>query len=149
MTACTATQPNATTPPLGAASPAPPAIDPSVAAFLAANNASFELQEPPATVAVSAARALEIVAAQTKGPIREARVLFGLLHANLGAIAPPHAWLVLLVGPGFEPPLTAGFPPAPPSALASQARAANLFFVWAFVDSDRGTVLMSFGSGPP
>jgi hypothetical protein len=119
-----------------------------VATYLAANNGSFDLQDPPPDLAIPAARAVEIVAARTRGPIRKAEVLFGVLHMNLGTIPPPRVWLVLLVGPGFAP-LTDMTAPPPPAAAASAARAANLFFAWAFVDAQTGNVVVSFGSGPP
>src|SRR5438034_1056123 len=128
---------------------APPSIDPFVAAFLAANNATFDLQEPPADVAISAVRAIEIVASRTKGPIRKADAVFGVLHANLGAIAPPRAWLVVLVGPGFVP--QAGLPPSPSPnlAAASFAQAQNFYFVYAFVEATGGSMIMAGGSAPP
>src|SRR5437868_5867930 len=76
---------------------AAPSVDPFVANFLAANNATFQLQEPPRDVAISAVRAIDIVASQTQGPVKKADAVFGVLHASLGAIAPPQAWLVVLV----------------------------------------------------
>jgi hypothetical protein len=128
---------------------APASVDPFVASFLAANNSSFDLQQPPADVAISASRAIEIVASRTKGPIKKADAVFGVLHANLGAIAPPRAWLVVLVGPGLVP--QAGSPPSasPNVAAASFAQAQNLYFVYAFVDATGGSVIMSGGSSPP
>jgi hypothetical protein len=128
---------------------APPSVDPFVANFLAANNASFDLQTPPPDVAISAVRAMEIVASRTRGPIKRAEAVFGVLHANLGAIAPPRTWLVVLVGPGFVP--EPGSPPTPSQdpAAASAAQAQNLYFVYAFVDATNGRLLMSGGSGPP
>jgi hypothetical protein len=142
---------SSTAPPVSAAfaTVAPPSTDPFVASFLAANNATFDLQEPPTDIGISAVRAIEIVASRTRGPIKKADAVFGVLHANLGALPPPRAWLVVLVGPGF--------PPAPGSlasgsqdpAGASFAQAHNLYFVYAFVDATTGTMLMSGGSGPP
>lgn len=152
--ACGATSPAATQTPL--ASPqasvltvAPATIDPFVANFLASNNWTFDLQEPPADVAISAARAIEIVASRTKGPIKKADAVFGVLHANLGALAPPRAWLVVLVGPGFIPATGALPTGSPNSAAASFAQAQNLYFVYAFVEATGGSVLMSGGSSPP
>jgi hypothetical protein len=131
------------------ATAAPASIDPFVASFLAANNATFDLQEPPPDVAISAARAIEIVASRTRGPIKKADAVFGVLHANLGAIAPPRAWLVVLVGPGFVP--QAGSSPAasPNPATASLAQGQNLYFVYAFVDAAGGSLLIAGGSSPP
>ena len=128
---------------------APATIDPFVANFLASNNSTFDLQEPPPDVVVSAARAIEIVASRTKGPIKKADAVFGVLHANLGAIAPPRAWLVVLVGPGLIP--TSGALPtgAPNAAAASFAQAQNFYFVYAFVEATGGTILMAGGSSPP
>jgi hypothetical protein len=127
---------------------APASIDPFVASFLAANNATFDLQEPPPDVAISAARAIEIVASRTRGPIKKADAVFGVLHANLGAITPPRAWLVVLVGPGFVP--QAGSPASSPnSAAASLAQGQNLYFVYAFVDAAGGSLLIAGGSSPP
>jgi hypothetical protein len=128
---------------------AAPAIDPFVANFLAANNSTFDLQEPPPDVAITAVRAIEIVASRTKGPIKKVDAVFGVLHANLGAIAPPKAWLVVLVGPGFIP--QAGSPPSPSPnlAAASVAQAQNLYFVYAFVDATGGSMIMAGGSSPP
>jgi len=128
---------------------APASVDPFVASFLAANSATFDLQEPPPDVAISAARAIEIVASRTQGPIKRAEAVFGVLHANLGAIAPPRAWLVVLVGPGFVP--QSGSPPSasPNLAAASFAQAQNLYFVYAFVEATGGTILIAGGSSPP
>jgi hypothetical protein len=128
---------------------AAPSIDPFVANFLAANNSTFDLQDPPADVAITAVRAIEIVASRTKGPIKKADAVFGVLHTNLGAIGPPKAWLVVLVGPGFIP--QAGSPPSPPPnpAAASFAQAQNLYFVYAFVDATAGSMIMAGGSSPP
>ena len=50
-----------------------PAIDPFVASFLAANNSTFDLQEPPADVAITAVRAIEIVASRSRGGRRRVR----------------------------------------------------------------------------
>jgi len=126
-----------------------PSIDPFVASFLAANNSTFDLQEPPADVAITAVRAIEIVASRSRGPIKKADAVFGVLHANLGVIAPPKAWLVVLVGPGLVP--LAGLPPSPPPnlAAASFAQAQNLYFVYAFVEATGGSMIMAGGSGPP
>jgi hypothetical protein len=82
---------------------APPAIDPVVATCLAANNASFDLQDPPPDLAIPVARAVEIVAARNTRPDTESRILFGVLYLNLGSFPPRRVWLVLLVGPGFTP----------------------------------------------
>jgi hypothetical protein len=128
---------------------AAPSIDPFVANFLAANNSTFDLQEPPPDVPISAARAIEIVASRTQGPIKKAHAVFGVLHANLGAIAPPKAWLVVLVGPGLVP--QSGTPPtaSPNRAAASFAQAQNFYFVYAFVEATGGTMIMAGGSSPP
>jgi hypothetical protein len=131
------------------ASVAPASVDPFVASFLAANNSTFDLQEPPADVAISAARAIEIVASRTRGPIKRADAVFGVLHANLGAIAPPRAWLVVLVGPGLVPQGGSLPPSSPNPAAASFAQAQNLYFVYAFVDVTSGSLVMSGGSSPP
>lgn len=128
---------------------APASVDPFVASFLAANNATFDLQEPPANLPISAARAIEIVASHSQGPIKKADAVFGVLHANLGAIGSPKVWLVVLVGPGFVP--QAGAPPtaSPNPAAASFAQAQNLYFVYAFVEATGGTLIMAGGSSPP
>lgn len=128
---------------------APPTTDPFVASFLAANNAKFDLQTPPPDVAISAVRAIEIVASRTRGPIKKADAVFGVLHANLGAIAPPRTWLVVLVGPGFLPAPGSPAAVSQDPAAASFAQAQNLYFVYAFVDATTGTLLMSGGSSPP
>ena len=128
---------------------APASIDPFVASFLAANNWTFDLQEPPADVAISAARAIEIVANRTRGPIKKADAVFGVLHANLGALAPPRAWLVVLVGPGLVPQTGLAPSGSPNPAAASFAHAQNLYFVYAFVDATGGSLLMAGGSSPP
>jgi hypothetical protein len=94
-------------------------------------------------------RAIEIVASRTRGPIKKADAVFGVLHANLGAIAPPRTWLVLIVGPGFLPGPGAPTAPSQDPARASLAQAQNLYFVYAFVDATTGTMLMSGGSAPP
>ena len=128
---------------------APPTVDPYIASFLAANNASFDLQTPPLDVAISAVRAIEIVASGTRGPIKKADAVFGVLHANLGAIPPPRTWLVVIVGPGFVPPPGSPAAPSQDPAVASLAQSQNLYFVYAFVDATTGRMLMSGGSGPP
>jgi hypothetical protein len=128
---------------------APASIDPFVASLLAANGATFDLQEPPRDVAISAVRAIEIVASRTQGPIKKADAVFGVLHANLGAIAPPKVWLVVLVGPGFVPQAGSAPSPSPNPAAASFAQAQNLYFVYAFVEATRGTMIMAGGSSPP
>ena len=126
----------------------PPSIDPFVANFLATNNATFDLQVPPQDIPISAARAIEIVASRTRGPIKKADAVFGILHANLGAISPPKAWLVVLVGPGFVQ--QGGTPTTSPNpAAASFAQAQNLYFVYAFVEAIGGSLVMSGGSSPP
>ena len=94
-------------------------------------------------------RAIEIVASGTRGPIKKADAVFGVLHANLGAIPPPAAWLVVIVGPGFVPPPGSSSAPSQDPAAASFAQAQNLYFVYAFVDATNGRMLMSGGSGPP
>ena len=126
-----------------------PSIDPFVANFLAANNSTFDLQEPPPNVGITAVRAIEIVASRSRGPIKKADAVFGVLHANLGAIAAPKAWLVVLVGPGFVP--QAGLPPSPSPnlAAASFAQAQNFYFVYAFVEATGGSMIMAGGSAPP
>lgn len=154
VSACGAISPAATQTPVpsplaSVLTVAPATIDPFVANFLASNNWTFDLQEAPADVAISAARAIEIVTSRTKGPIKKADAVFGVLHANLGAIGPPRAWLVVLVGPGFAaatPALPTGSPNA---AAASFAQAQNLYFVYAFVEATGGSLLMAGGSSPP
>jgi hypothetical protein len=128
---------------------AAPSIDPFVANFLAANNSMFDLQEPPPDVAITAVRAIEIVASRTKGPIKKADAVFGVLHANLGAIAPPKAWLVVLVGPGFVPQAGSAPSTSQNPAAASFAQAQNFYFVYAFVEATGGSMIIAGGSSPP
>ena len=128
---------------------AAPSIDPFVANLLAANNWTFDLQEPPADVAIGAARAIEIVASRTRGPIKKADAVFGVLHANLGAIAPPKAWLVVLVGPGFISQAGSAPSSSPNPAAASLAQSQNLYFVYAFVEAAGGSMVIAGGSSPP
>src|SRR6266566_4987248 len=79
-------------------------------------------------------------------PFPRADAVFGVLHANLGAIAAPKAWLVVLVGPGFVP--QAGLPPSPSPnlAAASFAQAQNFYFVYAVVEATGGSMIMAGGS---
>jgi hypothetical protein len=142
-----ATTPPPSSPPM--LTVAGPSIDPFVANLLATNNATFDLQEPPPDVPISAVRAIEIVAGRTRGPIKKADAVFGVLHANLGAIAPPKAWLVVLVGPGLVPQAGSAPSSSPNPAAASFAQAQNLYFVYAFVDATGGSMLMAGGSSPP
>jgi hypothetical protein len=94
-------------------------------------------------------RAIDIVASRTRGPIKKAEAVFGVLHANLGAIAPPRTWLVVIIGPGFLPAPGSPTAPSQDPAGASLAQAQNLYFVYAFVDATTGSMLMSGGSAPP
>jgi hypothetical protein len=131
--------------PASGATVAPLTIDPAAASFLSANGNSFDVEAAPSDLPVTASRAIEILRGRTRGPILRADAIFGILHANLGALANPRAWLVLLVGPGLAGQPGSASPASSPATTVSPA----LFYVWAFINADSGAVLLEFGTSPP